>query len=49
MNTTTLAEVLCNLKGSDPNDAATWRDALTDARTLLDGAARGEIEPWWEN
>ena len=47
MTVETLAEVLCNLAGDNPNDDETWDAALVEARQNLDDVNSG-AEPWWE-
>lgn len=49
MDQDTLAEVICNLNGWDPNDEYFWGEGLKLARADLADAVEGLIKPWWED
>ena len=48
MDEETLAEVICNLQGWDPNDDELWAEGLKMARADLHDAAEGFMDAWWE-
>jgi hypothetical protein len=48
MTRETLAEILCNLAGADPNNEQAWQEHLAEADQQLAAAAAGEISPWWQ-
>ena len=49
MTRETLAELLCNFAGDNPNDETAWAAALIEADQQLEAAQRGEDgAAWWE-
>lgn len=48
MNEETLAEIIANLNGWDPNDGNLWMEALRLARTDIQEVTEGLMAPWWD-
>jgi len=48
MDRETLAEVLANMSGRDPNHQATWEECLGEADRHILAASLGEAPAWWE-